>query len=149
MTVVPFVPRSVSPEGWRLDELVWLDRLVRLLGRRVGAATWETGLTERGDPQVYVLRPPPDEACVACVTRIGATYVLEDGAGRVLAEDASLPALVRDAARTIPRPRRLPLTARVLIAACTARAMVEEKLAFFEESTEILARIAPQIAALA
>ena len=149
MTVVPFVPRRAAPEGWRLDELVWLDRLVRLLGRRAGAATWETGLTERGDPQVYALGPPPGEACVACVTRIGATYVLEDGAGRVRAEDASLPALVRDAARAIPRPRRLPLTARLLLAACATRAMVEEKLAFFEESTEILARIAPQIAALA
>jgi hypothetical protein len=151
MTVVPFVSRREAPEGaeWRLEELLELSRLMRLLSGRAGAQSWETGATERGEPQFYALGPRPEQACVACVSRVGATYVLEDGAGRVLAEDRSLTALVRSAGRSIPRPRRLPLTARVLIAACAGRALVEEKMAFLEESTEILARIAPQLAAFA
>jgi hypothetical protein len=149
MTVVPFVPRREVPETgeWRLEELLELSRLMRLLSGRVGAQSWETGATERGDPQFYALGPQPEQACVACVSRVGSMYVLEDGAGRVLAEDRLLPDLVRSAGRSIPRPRRVPLAARVLLATCTARAMVEEKMAFFEESAEILTRIAPPLAA--
>ena len=56
MTVVPFVPRREA-DPWRLDELVELDRLMRLLAGRTGARSWETGVTERGEPQFDVIGP--------------------------------------------------------------------------------------------
>ena len=139
MTIVPFVPRREA-DPWRLDELVELDRLMRLLAGRTGARSWETGVTERGEPQVYVIGP--DQRCVACVSRLGAVYVLEDGSGRVLAEDRCLRELVKGASRVIPRPRRIPLAARTFLALCAGRAFVEEKMVAFEESLELLARVA-------
>jgi len=139
MTVVPFVSRREA-DPWRLDELVELDRLMRLLAGRTGARSWETGVTERGEPQFYVIGP--DQRCVACVSRLGAVYVLEDGSGRVLAEDRCLRGLVKGASRAIPRPRRIPLAARAFLALCAGRAFVEEKMVAFEESLELLARVA-------
>ncbi len=139
MTVVPFVPRREA-DPWRLDELVELDRLMRLLAGRTGVRSWETGVTERGEPQFYVIGP--DQRCVTCVSRLGAVYVLEDGSGRVLAEDRCLRELVKGASRAIPRPRRIPLAARALLALCAGRAFVEEKIVAFEESLELLAHVA-------
>ena len=60
MTIVPFVPRREA-DPWRLDELVELDRLMRLLAGRTGARSWETGVTERGEPQFYVIGPDPEQ----------------------------------------------------------------------------------------
>src|SRR5258705_13704466 len=51
---------------------------------------WETGATETGDAQFYLLGPLPDQACELCVSRIGGRYILEDGAGRLLFEHTSL-----------------------------------------------------------
>lgn len=148
MTVVPFT-RPSDASAWSLAELVELSRLVRLLGRRRGAQGWEIGATERGDPQFYVLGPAPEQACVASVSRIGSTYVLEDGAGRILREERSIGDLVEGATAAFPAARRLPLTARALVALCAGRAFVDEKMVAIEESLEILARVAPQIAVLA
>ena len=141
MTVVPFVSRREA-DPWRLDELVELDRLMRLLAGRTGARSWETGVTERGEPQFYVIGPDPEQRCVTCVSRLGAVYVLEDGSGRVLAEDRCLRELVKGASRAIPRPRRIPLAARAFLALCAGRAFVEEKMVAFDESLELLARVA-------
>jgi hypothetical protein len=140
MTVVPFVPRPEAPR-WRLDELVELDRMMRLLAGRTGARGWETGATERGEPQFYAIGPEPEQRCVACVSRVGAIYVLEDGSGQVLGEARSLRELVKGANRAIPR-RRIPLAARAFLGICAGRAFVEEKMVAFEESLELLARVA-------
>ena len=51
-----------------------------------GGRTWETGETENGDVQFYLLGPQPEEACELCVSRIGRRYILEDGSGRLLLE---------------------------------------------------------------
>ena len=43
---------------------------------------WDVGVTEIGDPQFYLLGPPPHEECILCISRLGRVYVLEDGAGQ-------------------------------------------------------------------
>ena len=122
--------READP--WRLDELVELDRLMPLLAGRAGARSWETGVTERGEPQFYVrARPRPALRHLRFPPRRG--LVLEDGSARVLAEDRCLRELVKRASRAIPRPRRIPLAARAFLALCAGRAFVEEKMVAFEE----------------
>ncbi|UZE50405.1 hypothetical protein ONR75_06800 [Rhodopseudomonas sp. P2A-2r] len=59
---------------------------------------WETGTTECGDAQLYLLGPRPEQACELCVSRIDGRYILEDGAGRLLFDHENL-ALVAQQAR--------------------------------------------------
>lgn len=141
MNVVPLISRT-DWGTWRPDELVELQRLLRLLTCRAGARSSENGSTERGDPQLYVLGAGPEQRCLACVSRLGSVYVLEDGAGTVLAETRSLRELAKSVEETIPRARRVPLTARAFLAACAGRAFLDEKMAAVEESFELLARFA-------
>ena len=76
MSVVAFERKQDSGE-WSEKEL---STLVAALGAASGAGReWETGMTERGDAQFYVLGPLPDQACELCVSRIGGRYILEDG----------------------------------------------------------------------
>jgi hypothetical protein len=133
---------------WSPDELHELGRLTRLFTSRCGARGWDVGQTERGDPQLYVLGPEPEQPCLASVSRLGPLYVLEDGGGRVCGEYESLRDLVRHADRSIAKPLRLPLTTRIVLALCAIRTTLEEKLTFVEESAELLARVSPQLSTL-
>ena len=36
------------------------------------ASGWEVGVTENGDPQVYLIGPPPDHDCILCISRVWA-----------------------------------------------------------------------------
>ena len=42
-------------------------------------AAGRSGTTEHGDPQVYLIGPPPDYDCILSISRLGRLYVIEDG----------------------------------------------------------------------
>lgn len=110
---------------------------------------WETGMTEAGDPQFYLLGPLPDQTCKLCVSRIGRRYILEDGAGRLLFEHHSLP-LVALHAKAAIGSRRAVLVARVVLLWCTIRHAIHDEVApLLIEGEEIFVHLAPQLATLA
>ena len=89
MSVVAFERKQDSGE-WSEKEL---STLVAALGAAIAPGTgreWETGMTEKGDVQFYLLGPLPEQACELCVSRIGGRYILEDGSGRLLFEHRNL-----------------------------------------------------------
>jgi hypothetical protein len=141
---------------WKQDVGIWseseLDTILAPLdplfasdnGRR-----WETGRTEKGDAQFYLLGPLPDQACELCVSRIGGRYILEDGSGRLLFEHQSLP-LVAQHAKAAVSSRRWSLVARVVLLWCTIRHTIHDKVEpLLVESEEVLIHLAPKLAAFA
>jgi hypothetical protein len=101
MTVVAFEPKQ--------DAGVWSERelntIVGALNFAIAPGTgreWETGNTEKGDAQFYLLGPLPDQACELCVSRIGGRYILEDGSGRLLFEHRNLDLVVLHARAAVP-----------------------------------------------
>ena len=139
MSVIDF-PRTARE--WRPDEL---QQLVSLAD--AARFSWGTGATERGEPQFYVIGPAPEHDCVLCVSRLAQGYVLEDGTGRMIGEAPALNRIAVEAARTAIRGGR-SFVSRVLVAWVTLRLTVEERFEpIFQESEELLARYAPQIAA--
>jgi len=140
MSVIDFPKRSGD---WRADELRPLVSLAQ-----AARLSWDTGVTERGEAQFYVLGPAPEHDCVLCVSRLAQGYVLEDGAGRLIGEAPSLDRFAVKAARAAIRGSRSFVT-RMLVAWVALRLTIEEKLEpIFEESEELLARYAPQLAAM-
>jgi hypothetical protein len=132
--------------GSELDTIVTALNATPVSGRGRG---WETGMTERGDAQLYLLGPLPDQACELCVSRIGRRYILEDGSGRLLFEHESL-ALVALHAKAAVRATRWPLVARALLLWCTVRQMIHNNVEpLLADSEELLIELAPQLAAFA
>ena len=79
--------------------------LVAALNAAIAPGTgreWETGVTENGDVQFYLLGPLPDQACELCVSRIGGRYILEDGSGRLLFEHRNLELVALHAKAAVP-----------------------------------------------
>lgn len=148
MTVVAF-ERKPGAGLWCETEL---DTLVAALNIAIASDDgrgWETGMTEKGDPQFYLLGPLPDQACELCVSRIGGRYILEDGSGRLLFEHQSL-ALVALHARAAVRSRHGWLVARAVLLWCTIRHMIHDKVEpLLTEGEELFVELAPQLAAFA
>jgi hypothetical protein len=149
-TVVKFPRRSEPlPEGWQNDEL---QQIVAACSGSVatGEATgWEIGVTDAGDPQVYLIGPPPNYDCILCISRVGRHYVIEDGHGRVLLEHDS-PMLLAEQALAALRRRKAALLSQIAIAWQVFREAFEEKTeALTAEPMEVLLHLAPQLAALA
>ncbi len=139
MTVLEFPSRIGD---WRPDEL---QQLVAVAD--AANFDWDTGTTERGEPQFYVLGPAPDHDCVLCVSRLAQGYVLQDGAGRLIGETASLDRFAVEAARAAIRGGR-SFVARAMVGWVTLRLTIEERLEpIIEEGEELLVRFAPQVAA--
>jgi hypothetical protein len=138
------------------DQVLWseaeLDTIAAALNVSIASGdgrSWETGMTEKGDAQLYLLGPLPDQACELCVSRIGRRYILEDGLGRLLFEHQSL-ALVALHARAAMRSSWSGLVARVALLWCTIRHMIHDRLEpLLTESEEMLVHLAPQLAAFA
>ena len=113
-----------------------------------GGRTWETGETENGDVQFYLLGPQPEEACELCVSRIGRKYILEDGSGRLLFEHQNLDLVVLHAKATVSSTPRL--LARAILLWCAVRSTIQEKFEpILVEGEELLVQVAPQLAAFA
>lgn len=140
MSVIEFPARCFPSGAWTPQELRELIALFR------AEDNFAVGATEQGDPQFYLLDRAQE--CTLCVSRLGHSYVLEDNEGRLIGEAPSLDRFAAAAARAAMRRSR-SLVARVMLAWVTVRLTIEEKLEpILEESEELLARFAPQVAAL-
>jgi hypothetical protein len=143
MSVVAFERKQDSGE--------WSEKELSTLVAGLGAATgreWETGMTEKGDAQFYLLGPLPDQACEVCVSRIGGRYILEDGAGRLLFEHRSLERVALYAKAAVPSTSWLMVRAITLW--CAVRNTIHEKVdPLLVEGEELLVQFVPQLAALA
>ena len=78
--------------------------------RRSTPPQWSTRF-ERGDPQLFLIGPPPDFDCILSISRLGGTYVIEDGAGRVLFEQHGTQRLAEQAAAALRRRKAEALMA--------------------------------------
>jgi hypothetical protein len=148
MSVIAFERRQVAAL-WGEAELNTLVTALSGAGASGSGREWETGTTEEGDPQLYLLGPLPDQACELCVSRIGGRYILEDGAGRLLFEHQSL-ALVALHAKAAVRSTRWWLVARAVLLWCTIRYVIHDKVEpLLTESEELLVQLTPQLVAFA
>jgi hypothetical protein len=150
MTVLAFSrAQEPPPEGWRTAEL---QQLVNSCAGSIAngdVSGWEAGATECGDPQVYLLGPPPDYECILCISRIGRLYIIEDSKGRVVFESSNL-MLLAEQAQAALRRQKAAIVARIAIAWCAAREFFEEKTeTIMAEPIELLTHVAPQLVALA
>jgi hypothetical protein len=149
MTVLKFERRRAEvKEGWRSAELQQLIALSAKVVAAGEASGWEMGSTERGDPQAFLLGPSPDYDCILSVSRLGDTYVIEDGAGRVLYEQRNPAEFIEQAAAALRR-RKKAFIASVAVAWCSLRQAFEERTEALAEEMELLSHFAPQLAALA
>ena len=150
MKVVPFVPRrsSVRTGPWIETELdpVFEACATPMMRDRVGG--WETGQTEAGDPQLYLLGPAPEHDCVLCISRLGGRYILEDGEGRVLSEhDAIAP--IAEKVQTALARKRPAMVARLVAGWVAVKAAFEERVEpILAEPVELFTHVGPQLAAL-
>jgi len=136
------------PSCWRQDELQQLVAVHSACEQKRGGWAWSIGRTELGDPQFYMTGETPDLDCIMCVTSIGRLYVLEDGAGTVIAENVRLDQVAKAASKMLSRRRPLSFVARSLVGLCVFRAVLDQKAEFvLAESMEHIARFAPQLAA--
>ena len=148
MTVVPFVPRRLPAGSWAKAELEpMLDACAEPMTRGdVGG--WETGLTETGDPQLYLLGPAPAHDCMLCISRLGGRYVLEDGQGRVLFEHDAIMPIAEQVQAAITR-KRPAMVARLVAGWVAVKAAFEERVEpILAEPIELFAHVGPQLAAL-
>jgi hypothetical protein len=147
MSVVAFERKQYSGE-WSEKEL---DTLVAGLGAAMAPGTgreWETGMTEKGDAQFYLLGALPEQACELCVSRVGGRYVLEDGSGRLLFEHRSLELVALHAKAAVPSTSWLMVRAITLW--CAVRSAFHEKFEpLLVEGEELFVQFVPQLAAFA
>src|SRR3981081_1104364 len=147
MSVVVF-ERKQGPEAWSEAELQTLFAALSAPLAPADGRRWEPRVTERGDPQFYLLGPLPDQACELCVSRIGGRYILEDGAGRLLFEHRSLELVVVHAKAAVPSTSWLMVRAITLW--CAVRNTIHEKVdPLLVEGEELLVQFVPQLAAFA
>ena len=134
---------------------IWSERELNTICAALQAALapstgreWETGITEKGDAQFYLLGALPDQACELCVSRIGGRYILEDGVGRLLFEHRNLDLVALHARAAVPSTSWLMVKAITLW--CAIRSAFHEKLEpMIAETEELLVQLAPQLAAFA
>ena len=147
MSVVAFERQPVTGV-WSESEL---NTIVAALNAALAPATgreWETGMTENGDAQFYLLGPLPEQACELCLSRIGRRYVLEDGYGRLLFEHRNLDLVVLHARAAVPSKSWLMV--RVVTIWCAVRSVFHEKLEpMLAETEDLLVQLVPQLAAFA
>jgi hypothetical protein len=150
MSVVPFTPgRPPECRSWTAQELQTLMSVYDAHAARGDACAWEVGATELEDPQFYILGgAAPDLDCILAISRVGRTYVLENGTGQVLHESPSLELL--GARAMAPITRKSSLWGRITVGLAAFRLSVQEKLeAMIVESEEFLLPVVPQLAGLA
>lgn len=149
MTVIMFPPHVRTRGGsWQACELARLVESVEALADGDAAPRWDTGATELGDPQLYVLGPLPEEECAFCMSRLGPVYVLQDATGRILFEHNSL-AVFAAQARKLMIAKKASLAARMGLLWCALRQTIEDKFeTLWSEGEELIVHVGPQVAAL-
>ena len=147
MSVVAF-ERKQNAAVWTEAELNTIVAGLHSALAPASGRTWETGETESGDVQFYLLGPRPEEACELCVSRVGRRYILEDGTGRLLFEHQKLELVVLHAKAAVSSTPRL--VARAILFWCAVRSTIQEKFEpILIEGEELLVQVAPQLAAFA
>lgn len=145
MSVVEFERRPGAPV-WTETELNTIVTALHAALAPTHGRSWETGVTEKGDTQFYLLGPLPDQSCELCLSRIGRLYVLEDGSGRLLFEHRNLDLVALHARAAVSSAPWLMVRAVVLW--CAVRSTLHEKFEpVLVEGEELLVHIAPQLAA--
>jgi hypothetical protein len=150
MKVIPFRKRihDESAPHWQGSEMQRMTDACAGSLARGDVSGWETGATEAGDPQLYVLGPEPERECLVCVSRLGRLYVLEDGHGRILFEDDAIDRLAAQVRGTLQR-KKGAIVARAVMAWVAIRETFEEKVEpVLAEPVEVLSHVAPQFAAM-
>jgi hypothetical protein len=147
MNVVAFARKQDTGE-WSEREL---RTIVTALEKTLAPGTgrdWETGMTEAGDAQFYLLGPLPDQACELCVSRIDGRYILENGSGRLLFEHRSLDLVMLHAKAAVPSTSWLMVRAITLW--CAVRNSIHDKVEpLLAEGEEMFVQLVPQLAAFA
>jgi hypothetical protein len=147
MSVVAFERKQNTGE-WSEGEL---STILAALSAATAPGTgreWETGVTEKGDVQFYLLSPLPDQACELCVSRIGGRYILDDGTGRLLFEHWNLELVALHAKAAVPSTSWLMV--RVITLWIAIRSATDEKLdSMLLEGEELLVQFVPQLVAFA
>ena len=147
MSVVAFERKQYDGEWSERELSVLVSAFGAAMARRSGCG-WETGKTENGDAQFYLLGPQPEQACELCVSRIGRRYILEDGSGRLLFEHRNLELVALHAKAAVPSTSWLMVRAITLW--CAIRSAIHEKVEpLLVEGEELLVQFLPQLAALA
>ena len=147
MSVVAFKPKQNSG-GWSERELSTILAALSSAAAPGTGREWETGTTEAGDVQFYLLSPRPDQSCELCVSRIGDRYILEDGIGRLLFEHRNLDLVALHAKAAVPSTSWLMVRAITLW--CAVRSAFHEKAEpWLVEGEELLVQFVPQLAVFA
>lgn len=150
MTVVNF-PNSAerNTPGWHTGDLKHLTGACAPAVANGDATGWEIGETDAGDPQLYVLGPPPDHECILVISRLGRLYVVEDGKGEVLFEHDN-PMMVAERVCASLRRQKTAIVARIAVAWCAFREFLEEKVEpVMAEPIELISHYGPHFASLA
>ena len=150
MTVITFppkVPRDGNP--WPADELKEISEALAPHLSSGEAGGWDVGATEIGDPQFYLLGPPPKNECVLCISRLGRLYVLEDSAGQVSVRAQQPGRAGRAGAQRAAEGAGADRCPRHAVLVCGARAFEEKIEPIVGESEELLTHFVPQLAAFA
>lgn len=149
MTIIPFTPRSAARSGiWHPEEMSQLLSIFAAHEANGDACDWDTGETDRRDPQFYILGAQPNFDCVITITRLGNEYVLEDGQGHVVAEDSSLSVIADKAIQMTTGIRKSAVLARIGVTWIAAREFFEERVEpLLAEPAEIASHVFPQLAA--
>ena len=147
MSVLAFERKQDTGE-WSEAEL---GAILAALGSAITPATgrsWETGKTEHGDVQFYLLGARPDQTCELCLSRLDRRYILEDGSGRLLFEHRNLDLVALHAKAAVPQTHWLMVRAITLW--CAVRSTLQEKgEPLLVEGEELAVQIFPQLAAFA
>jgi hypothetical protein len=147
MSVLAF-ERTLNPGEWSEREL---STILAALSAATAPGTgreWETGVTEKGDVQFYLLSALPDQACELCLSRIGRNYILEDGTGRLLFEHRNLDLVALHAKAAVPSTSWLMV--RTITLWCAVRSAFHEKAEpWLVEGEELFVQFVPQLAAFA
>jgi hypothetical protein len=147
MSVVAFERKQNTGE-WSEGELSTILAALSAVTAPGTGREWETGVTEKGDVQFYLLSPLPDQACELCVSRIAGRYILEDGTGRLLFEHWNLELVALHAKAAVPSTSWLMV--RVITLWIAIRSATDEKLdSMLLEGEELFVQFVPQLAALA
>jgi hypothetical protein len=147
MSVLAFERKQDTGE-WSEGEL---GAIIAALSAAITPATgrsWETGKTEHGDVQFYLLGARPEQACDLCLSRLDGRYILEDGSGRLLFEHRNLDLVALHAKAAVPRTHWLMV--RVIALWCAVRSAFHEKVEpLLVEGEELAVQSVPQLAAFA
>jgi len=147
MNVVAFARKQDTGEWSERELRTIVTALEKTLAPHSGR-DWETGMTEAGDAQFYLMGPLPDQACELCVSRIKGRYILENGSGRLLFEHRNLDLVMLHAKAAVPSTSWVMVRAITLW--CAIRSTIHEKVEpLLAEGEEMFVQLVPQLAAFA